>query len=155
MSILGEQWGSMSEEEQAPFIQLAKEESAQHDREKALLEKAQKPNEVWQPIRRCKMVLEKIKADGFATIFLEPVNLNDFPDYEDFVDIPMDLGTVTTKINSKKYMAPEQFARDVRKVRFIFIFIFVLAWFMYFLAALVLVSLLTSFVAPAVMKHLY
>ena len=60
MSILGEQWGSMSEEEQAPFIQLAKEESAQHEREKALLEKAHKPNEVWQPITRCKMVLENV-----------------------------------------------------------------------------------------------
>ena len=116
MSILGEQWGSMSEEEQAPFIQLAKEESAQHDRERAMLEKAQKPNEVWQPIRRCRMVLDKVKSDGFANIFLEPVNLEDFPDYEEFIDTPMDLGTVETKLNSKKYQAPEQFARDMRKV---------------------------------------
>ncbi|CAB9497972.1 CHD3-type chromatin-remodeling factor CHR7 [Seminavis robusta] len=116
MSILGEHWQAMSDEEQAPFIQLAREEMAAYDRERALMEKAQKPNEVWQPIRRCRMVLNKIKADSFADIFLSPVELDDFPDYEETIDQPMDLGTVETKLNNKKYQAPEQFARDVRKI---------------------------------------
>lgn len=116
MTILGDTWQNMSEEEQAPFIQLAREESAQYDRERALMEKAQKPNEVWQPIRRCRMVLNRIKADSFATVFLEPVNMDDFPDYDEYIDFPMDLGTVETKLNNRKYQAPEQFARDVRKV---------------------------------------
>ena len=116
MTILGDTWQSMGEEEQAPFIQLAREESAQYEREKALMEKAQRPNEVWQPIRRCRMVLNKIKADGFANIFLEPVSLDDFPDYDEVIDQPMDLGTVETKLTNRKYQAPEQFARDVRKV---------------------------------------
>jgi len=116
MTILGERWGQMSDEEQAPFIKLAKEESAQFDKERALMEKAQKPNEVWQPLRRCLMVLNRMKNDSFSTIFLEPVDTEEFPDYDDIIDQPMDLGTVEKKIKNKKYLAPEQFARDMRRV---------------------------------------
>lgn len=118
MTILGDQWKAMSESEQAPFIELAKEEAKHYEHERFLMEKAQKPNEVWQPIRRCLMVLDRISNDGFANIFLEPVDTEEFNDYEEVIDQPMDLGTVRKKLKSKKYQAPEQFARDVRKVRF-------------------------------------
>jgi hypothetical protein len=117
MTILGDRWKAMSEAEHAPFLELAKEEAKQYDKERQLLEKAQKPNEMWQPIRRCLMVLDRVAADGFANIFLEPVDTDDFPDYDEFIDTPMDLGTVRIKLKSKKYQSPEQFARDVRKVR--------------------------------------
>jgi len=117
MTILGNQWQDMSEAEQAPFVELAKEESKQYDKERQLMEKAQRPNEMWQPLRRCLMVLDRISNDGFANIFLEPVDTEEFTDYDEFVDQPMDLGTVRTKLKNKKYQAPEQFARDVRKVR--------------------------------------
>ena len=116
MTILGDKWKAMTEAEQLPFIELAREEAKQYENEKMLLEKAQKPNEVWQPIRRCLMVLDRVSNDSFANIFLEPVDLKDFPDYLDVVDQPMDLGTVRTKLKNKKYQSPEQFARDVRKV---------------------------------------
>lgn len=117
MTMLGDTWRAMSETEQAPYIQLAQEEAAQHEKEKALLEKAQRPNELWQPMRRCRMVLDRLASDSFCQIFLEPVNLNDFPDYTEYVDQPMDLGTIRAKLEKKKYLAPENFARDVRKVR--------------------------------------
>lgn len=116
MTILGEQWNSMLESGQGPFLELAKEEYKQYDRERALMEKAQRPNEMWQPIRRCRMVLERLSQDGFANIFLEPVDLDVFTDYEDVIDYPMDLATVKTKLNSKKYQMAEQFARDMRKI---------------------------------------
>lgn len=116
MTILGDRWKAMTEAEQQPFIELAKEEVKQYDKEKLLLEKAQKPNEMWQPIRRCRMVLDRLSNDGFANIFLEPVNTSEFTDYEEFIDQPMDLATVRTKLGNKKYQSPEQFARDVRKV---------------------------------------
>lgn len=126
MTMLGDTWRNMSEEEQAPFIQLAQEESEQYSKEKAMLEVAQKPNKVWQPMRRCLMVLDRLVKDGFANIFLEPVDMDQFPDYEEVVDQPMDLGTVRKKLAAKKYQAPENFARDVRKVRKVLWFIFVL-----------------------------
>jgi hypothetical protein len=116
MKIMGETWQNMSDEEQAPFVQLAQEEVKHHDQERLMMEKAQRPNEVWQPMRRCLMVLDRLAKDGFANIFLEPVDLEDFPDYEDLVDTPMDLGTIRTKLKNKKYQAPENFARDMRRV---------------------------------------
>jgi hypothetical protein len=116
MTILGDTWRTMTEAEQAPFVELAKEEVKHHEKERALMEKAQKPNEMWQPMRRCLMVLDRVSKDGFANIFLEPVDLAEFTDYEEMIDQPMDLETVRKKLASKKYQAPEQFARDVRKV---------------------------------------
>jgi len=118
MTILGDKWKAMTEEEQQPFIELAKEEAKQYDKERALMEKAQKPNEMWQPLRRCLMVLDRVSKDGFANIFLEPVDLDEFPDYDEYIDQPMDLGTVRTKLANRKYQAPEQFARDMRKVSY-------------------------------------
>ena len=116
MSLLGNHWQSMSDEQRAPFLALADEEVKQYEKERQLLEKAQKPNEMWQPLRRCLMVLDRVASDGFASIFLEPVDLNEFSDYDELIDQPMDLGTVRTNLMNKKYQSPEQFARDVRKV---------------------------------------
>ena len=116
MTILGDAWRSMSDEERAPFLQLAKEEAEQYEKERALMEKAQKPTEVWQPLRRCREVLERLAKDSFADIFLEPVDIEDFPDYDEIIDSPMDISTVRNKLENRKYQAPEQFARDMRRV---------------------------------------
>jgi len=116
MSMLGEAWRTMNDKDKEPFQILADEEAKQYEREKVLLEKAQKPNGVWQPLRRCLEVLERLSSDSFADIFLEPVSLDDFPDYEEIIDTPMDLGTVRQRLKERKYMAPEQFARDMRRV---------------------------------------
>jgi hypothetical protein len=66
MAILGDTRRSMSESEQAPYIQLAQEEAIQYEKEKALLEKAQRPNELWQPMRHCRMVLDCLVTDTFC-----------------------------------------------------------------------------------------
>jgi len=120
MQRLGDAWRGLSEEQQGPFIQLAKDEMVQYEYQRSLMEKAQKPAELWQPLRRCKMVLERLSADGYANIFLEPVDLKEFTDYLEFVDQPIDLGIIKKRLDSKKYMGPEQFARDMRKVRPVF-----------------------------------
>jgi Bromodomain/HMG (high mobility group) box len=116
MKILGDVWTKMSDEEKDVFVQLSNEEAKQYDKQKELLDKAQKANGVWQPLRRCEKVLDRISSDAFAEVFLEPVDTHDFPDYEDVIDQPMDLATVKKKLGTKKYQACEQFARDVRKV---------------------------------------
>mmetsp|Transcript_1524 Transcript_1524/g.2023 ORF Transcript_1524/g.2023 Transcript_1524/m.2023 type:complete len:2660 (+) Transcript_1524:292-8271(+) len=116
MKLLGDAWGAMSEEEQAPYIELANEEAAEYNKHKILLEKAQRPNELWQPLRRGLMIVDRLSNDSIAEIFLEPVNTDDFPDYLDYVEKLMDLGTVRQKIKDRKYMGPEQFARDMRMI---------------------------------------
>lgn len=117
MGMLGETWRSLDEEDKVPFQTLANEEQKEFERHKTLLDKAQKPAGVWQPIRRCLQVLDRLASDSFAEIFLEPVDLEDFPDYTEIVDQMMDLGTVRQRLENKKYQAPEQFARDMRRVR--------------------------------------
>ena len=117
MAMVGDAWRALSEEQQAPFILLAKEESQAFEREKELLELAQKPSAMWQPIRRCKAVLDRLCDDPMASIFLEPVDTDVFTDYLDIVEFPMDLRTVRERLeNTKNWMGPEGFARDVRKV---------------------------------------
>lgn len=116
MTLMGNTWQTLTDDERKPFLDLAQEEAKQYEREKMLLEKAQRPTEVWQPLRRCSMVLERLSADSFAEIFLEPVDTNEFPDYKEIIDSPMDLSTVRKKLATKKYQAPEQFARDMRKI---------------------------------------
>ena len=116
MSIIGDAWRNLSEEGREIFVRLAKEESDQFDQERAKLERAQRPNEVWQPFRRCYQVLDRLAQDSFADIFLEPVDLKEFPDYEEYIDIPMDLRTVRENLEKKKYFAVEPFARDMRRV---------------------------------------
>jgi len=117
MQILGDAWRGLTEEQQAPFAQLAKEEAAQYAKELELLERAQRPTDVWQPIRRCNAVLDRLCDDPFSTIFLEPVDTDVYTDYLDIVESPMDLSTVREKLkNVKNWMGPEVFARDVRKV---------------------------------------
>ena len=116
MTMMGNTWQTLSEDQRRPFVELAQQESKQYEKELAMIEKAQRPNEVWQPLRRCLMVLERLASDSFAEIFLEPVDIDEFPDYDEIIDSPMDLATVRTNIKTKKYMAPEQYARDMRKI---------------------------------------
>lgn len=118
MQMLGDTWRGMTDEEQAPYIQIAKEEADQYEKEKALLERAQRPSEMWQPLRRCNAVLDRLCSDPFASVFLEPVDTSVYTDYLEMIDHPMDLGTVRQNLRNKKYLTPEAFARDVRKVRF-------------------------------------
>ena len=118
MTMLGDSWRALTEEQQAPYVQIANDEAKMHEKEKALLERAQKPTEMWQPIRRCLAVLDRLCEDSMASIFLAPVDLDVFTDYLDYVEFPMDLGTVRQKLTTvNNWMGPEVFARDVRKVR--------------------------------------
>lgn len=120
MQMLGDAWKALPEEQQGYYFLLADEEAKQYEKEKLLLEKAQRPQEVWQPIRRCQAVLDRLCNDPMAGIFLEPVDTDLYPDYLDVIEFPMDLGTVRENLKkTKNYMGPESFARDVRKVSFL------------------------------------
>jgi hypothetical protein len=50
-----------------------------------------------------KTVVGKLKADKNSWPFLEPVNLDDVPEYYDHVAFPMDLGTISDRIKDGYY----------------------------------------------------
>ena len=69
----------------------------------------------------CEIVLRKIAYHRLAAPFLQPVNLEDYPDYKTMVRKPMDLSTIYKKVKGYKPVKPYngnkvKFARDMRLV---------------------------------------
>jgi len=81
-----------------------------------LYEKAQTAAAVWQPIRRCLALLDHLCSDTFSHIFLDPIDLNDFPDYEEVIERPVSLWDVRERVNQKKYPDHATFIRDLRRI---------------------------------------
>ena len=98
---------------QCYFLAVKSDISRKIEKERQMMERAQKPNELWQSTRRFAQVLKRLWADVFSAVFQEAVDTNVFLDYCDIIDTLIDLGTVKSKLLSKKYQAPEVFAQDV------------------------------------------
>ena len=66
----------------------------------------------------CKNILNAIRRHRDAWPFLEPVDVValKLDDYYDVVKQPMDLGTVSKKLDQEKYPHPDDFAADMRLV---------------------------------------
>ncbi|KAI0668133.1 hypothetical protein C8Q78DRAFT_980782 [Trametes maxima] len=62
-----------------------------------------------------KLIAQIKKKDDYA-FFLQPVDLAQVPGYSDVIPRPMDLGTMTTKVEKGKYRSLEEFASDIRLV---------------------------------------
>ncbi|KAJ7722652.1 hypothetical protein DFH07DRAFT_1006475 [Mycena maculata] len=62
-----------------------------------------------------RLIVQLKKKDDYA-FFLKPVNLAQVPGYSDLVKRPMDLGTMTVKIQRGRYRSLEDFANDFRLV---------------------------------------
>jgi hypothetical protein len=57
-------------------------------------------------------VLRRVAQFSYASDFLEPVDLEDVPDYMDVVKQPIDLGTMMAKLAAGAYFAPEEMLVD-------------------------------------------
>ena len=55
-------------------------------------------NKNMTPLQRCGHLLSKFLEDPMCDLFLEPVSSEMFPDYEEIVSNPMDLGTIRDKM---------------------------------------------------------
>ena len=69
----------------------------------------------------CEIVLRKIAHHRLASPFLEPVDMEEYPDYKAVVRKPMDLSTIWKKVKGFKPEKPysgnkKKFARDMRLV---------------------------------------
>ncbi|KAF8198184.1 hypothetical protein K438DRAFT_1717831 [Mycena galopus ATCC 62051] len=62
-----------------------------------------------------RLVLQLKKKDDYA-FFLKPVNPSQVPGYSDLIKRPMDLGTMTVKVQRGRYRSLEDFADDFRLV---------------------------------------
>lgn len=74
-----------------------------------------KEQQVWLT---CSSILKGLTKGSFSHVFMQPVNTEQFRDYTKYVKKPMDLGTITKKLNSKPraYKDPAHFRDDVRQV---------------------------------------
>ncbi|XP_068197927.1 PH-interacting protein [Antennarius striatus] len=65
---------------------------------------------------RCKELLDLIFQCEDSEPFREPVDLQEYPDYLQIVDSPMDFGTVLSTLTEGKYQSPIELCRDVRLI---------------------------------------
>ena len=67
-------------------------------------------------IRQCKELLAPLRGMPSARIFAEPVDLALYPDYATIVSSPIDLGTISSKLDTGAYEDAAGFVADVRRV---------------------------------------
>uniref|UniRef100_G3PF97 Bromo domain-containing protein n=1 Tax=Gasterosteus aculeatus aculeatus TaxID=481459 RepID=G3PF97_GASAC len=65
---------------------------------------------------RCKDLLDLIFQCEDSEPFREPVDLQEYPDYLQIVDSPMDFSTVLNTLKDGKYQSPIHLCRDVRLI---------------------------------------
>ncbi|XP_053743867.1 PH-interacting protein isoform X1 [Synchiropus splendidus] len=65
---------------------------------------------------RCRELLDLIFQCEDSEPFREPVDLQEYPDYLQIVDSPMDFGTVLKTLVDGKYQSPIQLCKDVRLI---------------------------------------
>ena len=76
-------------------------------------------NRIFQPVERCKKVLEKIWEDPYSLSFQDPVDTSLYDDYLDVVEEPMCLKDIKQKLDAgeySKYGSYARFAGDMRKI---------------------------------------
>uniref|UniRef100_A0A096MCM3 Bromo domain-containing protein n=1 Tax=Poecilia formosa TaxID=48698 RepID=A0A096MCM3_POEFO len=65
---------------------------------------------------RCKELLDLIFQCEDSEPFREPVDIQEYPDYLQIVDSPMDFGTVLKKLTEGNYPSPIELSKDVRLI---------------------------------------
>ncbi|XP_016085415.1 PH-interacting protein-like [Sinocyclocheilus grahami] len=65
---------------------------------------------------RCRELLELIFQCEDSEPFRQPVDLEEYPDYLDIVDTPMDFGTVLNRLLEGEYDTPMDLCKDVRLI---------------------------------------
>ncbi|XP_072218482.1 PH-interacting protein isoform X1 [Leuresthes tenuis] len=65
---------------------------------------------------RCKELLDLLFQCEDSEPFREPVDLQEYPDYLQIVDSPMDFGTVLNTLTEGKYQSPIELCKDVRLI---------------------------------------
>ncbi|GIY93033.1 bromodomain and WD repeat-containing protein 1 [Caerostris extrusa] len=92
-----------------------KKQNALHQSNKRVgLENQKYTSSSWR--QQCVSLLTNFFQCDDSTPFRHPVNLTDYPDYRNIIDIPMDLSTVQERVNSNHYSNPAEFCKDMRLI---------------------------------------
>ncbi|MBN3285500.1 PHIP protein, partial [Polyodon spathula] len=71
-------------------------------------------NQAWKT--QCKELLDLIFQCEDSEPFRQPVDLQEYPDYRDIIDTPMDFSTVRKTLQAGNYESPTQLCKDVRLI---------------------------------------
>ncbi|XP_071268512.1 PH-interacting protein isoform X3 [Salvelinus alpinus] len=66
--------------------------------------------------RRCRNLLDLLFQCEDSEPFRQPVHLEQYPDYLDIVETPMDFGTVRSMLSAGEYTSPLELCQDVRLI---------------------------------------
>jgi len=103
-----------------PFIPsmsgLQRRESSRMSRLPSRLEEDDPEAHMDRLMERCRQILKEMQDGDVQKIFAVPVDpiALGIPQYFDYIETPMDLGTIQTKIDNNAIDSPEEFARLVR-----------------------------------------
>jgi hypothetical protein len=86
--------------------------------------KVNKPNKYREPtplegnplLQKCKSILDQMAGSSHSKIFRQPVDLCQFPEYQKFIETPMDLSTIRNKLLSGVYTEPHEFIADMQLI---------------------------------------
>ncbi|XP_030641693.1 PH-interacting protein [Chanos chanos] len=103
------------EEPDAPGTSTRTKKGQRQPMLRTLRNKAQcQDPQAWK--ERCKELLDLIFQCEDSEPFREPVDLQEYPDYLDIVDTPMDFGTVLATLLGGGYESPMDLCKDVRLI---------------------------------------
>ncbi|RUS23026.1 hypothetical protein BC937DRAFT_93382, partial [Endogone sp. FLAS-F59071] len=63
--------------------------------------------------RKAQKILQKLRSNEAASIFVEPVDLDEFPTYPTIIKKPIDLRTISEKLESGQYSSFQEFVDDI------------------------------------------
>ncbi|XP_062934566.1 bromodomain and WD repeat-containing protein 1 [Cynocephalus volans] len=66
--------------------------------------------------KQCKELVNLIFQCEDSEPFRQPVDLDEYPDYRDIIDTPMDFGTVRETLEAGNYDSPMEFCKDIRLI---------------------------------------
>lgn len=103
------------EEHEAPCTSNRnKKRQQQQPMLRSLRSKPSSDPQAWK--ERCRELLELIFQCEDSEPFRQPVDLDEYPDYLDIVDTPMDFGTVLNRLLAGEYDTPMDLCKDVRLI---------------------------------------
>ncbi|CAL1275181.1 unnamed protein product [Larinioides sclopetarius] len=114
LDVLCSEIDSDAENDTSTRIKRRKQKALQQSSKRVCLQNQKYTSNSWR--QQCAQLLTTFFQCDDSTPFRHPVNLIDYPDYRNIIDIPMDLSTVRERLNSNHYSNPTEFCKDMRLI---------------------------------------